>query len=241
MIPEIHRRETPRLSTSPYFLERVARKDGLEKPSKVPFEKISYIVTPELENALGFDTQLYPIALPLYVARAELDRVNSYRVDLKMEHKRRDIVTPDMVIPKGLPETLPHMIVSVTRVYKDRDLRVTEEKVGEQSFELLFYDDTRPSYNGKQRPKFSLFRRRLSGEMTNIKSAIWLGFKNGDQNTHCMALILKKDYYNTRFVYTHDYEIRYSEAQAELDEMLNEDDSNIPSNVLDPRIYDRLL
>lgn len=220
-LPETYR-GTIRLSTSEFFLDRVARKDGIEKPTKVPFEKISFVVTPELDDALGFDTQMYGIALPLYVAEKELDEVSGYRVDLEMEDKRRDIVTPDMQIPKGLPETFPHMTVAVTRVYKDGDL-VVEEKVGEQSFELLFYDDTHPSYNGKHRPKFSLFRKRLSGTMAKVKSAIMLGFKNGDQNTHCMVLILKDGYYNTRFVYTHDYEIRYSEAQAELDEMLNGD------------------
>lgn len=236
MGPEIYR-ERIRLSTSPFFLERVARKDGLENPIKVPFEKISYVVTAELEDTLGFDAQIYKVALPLYVAKAELEGVDSYRVYLEMEDKRRDVVTPNMEIPTGLPETFPHMTIGVTRVYKDG----VEEQVGEQSFELLFYNQEYPSYCNKQRPRFSIFRRRLSKQMTVIKSAIWLGFKNGDQNTHCMALILKKDHFNTRFVYTHDGEVNYSKTQAKLDDMFNGNATDIPSNILDPRIYDRLI
>lgn len=236
--PEIYR-ETIRLSTSPFFIERVARKDGVEKPTKVPFEKINYVVTPELEDALGFNAELYRIALPIYVAEREFDQVGTYRVDLEMEEKIRDIEDPKTEKRKGLPVTFPHMTITVTRVFKDKD-RV-DEKVGEQSFELLFYDQSYPSYNDKHRPNFSIFRRRPEGSMAVIKTAIKLGFKNGDQNTHGMALILKEGYYNTRFVYTHDFEVKYSEEMAEMDEVTNGTQQENPEqNILDFRIYDKL-
>lgn len=194
--------EALRLPTSEYFMGRVKRKDGLEKPMLVDpkLMNIDFSIDPRLVGENRYQEKTWFNCVPVIIDEKRHTGNATYHLGISLANQTRS-VSPENFIE------YPHLIFDFTQ-YLDGQVNIFARKACEVQFHLNYEE-----MDKDLRPWLSIYRREMFGLSTRVKSPIELGYER-DALINGMALILlPNEDINTRFVSISGDQVVYSSEQ----------------------------